>query len=115
MLGMTYDVAVWKGAVPLSDEEAGEEFVRRCERRGRREPACPELVTLFARMRTEFPHDPPLWEGALDGDLAAQADGDFIYICMPARVARDVIGFIAELAGPLGLVVYDPQCEAVLS
>jgi hypothetical protein len=118
---MTYDVAVWKQAGELTDEEAGEDYERRfeiAERRyedGIRDPACPELVELLRQMRIRFPQDPPLWEGPMDGDLTTEADGEFIYITMSYRGGPEVVEFIAGIARPLGLVVYDPQVEAVMS
>ncbi|MCM3924026.1 hypothetical protein ND748_20430 [Frankia sp. AiPs1] len=118
---MTYDVAVWRHAGSLTGEEAAAEYERRMDQSEQRweadalEPACSELVELIRRMRAEFPHEEPIWEGPADGDLASQADGEFIYITMSWHGGPDVVRFIAGIARSLGLVAYDPQDEAVIS
>ncbi len=106
---------------PLSDDEAAAEYERRLDQAEQRydadirDPACPELVELLRRMRAAFPQEPQIWEGPVDGDLTSEADGEFIYITMSWDGGPDVVRFIANIARPLGLVVYDPQAEAVLS
>lgn len=112
---MTYDVAVWKHAGPLSDEEATAEFERRVEiseanyESGTRQPPCAELEHLFTRMRDRFP-DPP-WED----DPGDAADGEFVYLTMSYQQGPDVVEYVANIAGSLGVVVYDPQAEALMS
>lgn len=112
---MTYDVAAWKHTGPLTDEEASVEFERRFEvaeanyEAGNRQSPCTELAELFARMRDRFP-DPP-WED----DPGDAADGDFVYLTMSYDQGPDVVEYIAQIAGSLGVVVYDPQAEALMS
>ncbi|EIV95058.1 hypothetical protein [Frankia sp. QA3] len=118
---MTYDVAVWRQDGSLTGDEASAEFERRMDQAEQRyeadvrDPACPELVELLRRMRAEFAQRPQIWEGPVDGDLTSEADGEFIYITMSWDGGSDVVKFIAGIARPLGLVVYDPQAEAIMS
>lgn len=114
---MTYDVAVWKHSGPLSDEEASAEYDRRIElseenyESDRRLPPCAELTELFVRMRARFADDEPPWED----DPGDAADGEFVYLTMTWSQGPSVVEYIAQLARSLGLVVYDPQVEAVVS
>jgi hypothetical protein len=118
---MTYDMAVWKQAGPISDEAATEEFQRRCEQadarfdEGLREPPCPELAELLVRLRAAFPGDLPPWDGPEDGDLRGEADGEFIYITMTYSEDPAVVDFLGRAAAVLGLIVYDPQLGSVVT
>lgn len=115
---MTYDVAVWKQVGSPSDEQAADEFERRFEGSeknygtGDRRPPCSELLELFSRMQARFPSEPyPPWE---DGVHDA-ADGDFVYFTMAWDQGPAVVEYIATFARSLGLIVYDPQLESVVS
>lgn len=114
---MTYDVAVWKHSGDLSDEEAAAEYDRRFELSevnydtDERQPPCPELVELFARMQAKFPGDPPPWEDGIDD----AADGDFAYFTMSYGEGPAVVEYVAQFARSIGLVVFDPQGECVVS
>lgn len=115
---MSYDVAVWKQSGALSDVDAAGEFERRFlvaeGRYGQWDPPCPELAELFTLMREQFTGEEDLpWEGGPDGDLSADADGEFVYLTLDHERAPTVVEFIAGLAPALGLAVYDPQAEAL--
>jgi hypothetical protein len=123
---MTYDVAVWVGAIPSSPQAADEEFERRMdqleEADGDLTPA-PELLAYVEAALALYPALDDAPEGAEGSDddcpwasapLADEIVGDTLYFPLTwtgAEYARDPL---AELAASMGLVCYDPQEETLL-
>jgi hypothetical protein len=121
---MSYDLAVWVGPRPASNAEASAEYERRMDAmesafEDTSEPpvVSPEIRGFVDAALARYPE--------LDDDsgpecpwasspLLGEAVGDLIYFPMTfsgAEYARDVL---AEIAGSLGLVCYDPQIEQLL-
>lgn len=121
---MSYDLAVWVGPTPASNAEASAEYERRMDAMEAAlatpsgpPPASPEIRGFVGAALSRYPeladdsgHECP-WASS---PLLGEAVGDLIYFPMTfsgAEYARDVI---AEIAGSLGLVCYDPQIEQLL-
>lgn len=111
--GVTYDIAVWKQTTVLSDSEASDEYERRCDESDERYPhlypAIPELVRLADLLEARFLEAP--WE-----DLRGSLDGDFLYLTIGgAEAGAEVEGYIVSVAADLGLLVYSPLSERLIS
>ena len=110
---MTYDIAVWKHRGSLSDKTASVEFDRRFDESEARypsyRPAAPELVRLADLLEARFPEAP--WE-----ELRDSLDGDFLYLTVGgAEAGAQVESYLAGVAASLGLLVYSPLSESVVS
>jgi hypothetical protein len=111
---MSYDVAVWEGEVPASDEEALEVFERLCERYDDAdEPASPRILDYIGALTERYPDLMDLPEEEVDespwaiGPLAGT--GPFFYFSLTFDGAEDALAFVAEAARSRGLVCFDPQ------
>src|SRR5687767_1440568 len=120
---MSYDVAVWAGPRPTSNDTALAEFLSRSawleeEELPPRVPASPPIAAFVAELLRTYPdlddvadHDDSPWAV---GRLANEAQGDFIYFAMTYPGARAALGFVAEAAHRHGLVCFDPQAQQLL-
>jgi hypothetical protein len=123
MSDMSYDLAVWVGEQPASATDADNEYARRMDAMEEAldhelvVPPAPELIAFVEAVLDRYPEldedsgpECP-WASA---PLRAEIVGDLIYFPMTfsgAEFARDVV---ADIAGSLELVCYDPQLEALL-
>ena len=117
---MSYDVAVWAGSRPASDESAGEEFELRSEvmdGSGDLEPPSPalsafidELLSLLPPLDDSDHPDSPWATGPEPGDIS----GDFAYLTMTYPGAERALETVAAVARRHGLVCFDPQEETLL-
>ncbi|WP_196810854.1 hypothetical protein [Arthrobacter sp. 35W] len=115
---MSYDLAVWEGKVPSTDDELAEAFERNmvfldCEPAPEPTPRIRAYVdALLARwpdLSFDGENDSP-WS---DWPLIGNAAGPVIYFGMVYDRAEEVSAFAAQLAKDLGLVCLDPQLEAL--
>lgn len=117
---MSYDLAVWEGTRPESDEAAGllyEQLMDRMEAGHADAEPSPRIRAYVDALLARWPditedagEDSP-WA---DGPLIANAFGDAIYFAIVWSRADEAGAFAAELAGRHGLVCYDPQSERLL-
>jgi len=115
---MSYDLAVWEGPRPSSDEEAAGEFARLMgEMEETHRPASPAIKELAAELVTRWPE---LGEAGdeecswlVGGSLIEDSSGAIIYFGMRSDRMDEAVPFIAEVASRRGLVCYDPQEEAL--
>lgn len=110
---MTYDTAVWRPG-PRDHRDPTVEFTRRCDASDARFPECrpavPELARLADLLEARFTAPEPPWEG-----LREDIDGDFLYLTMRYDEGPDVEAYAASVAPGLGLVVYSPISESIIS
>lgn len=117
---VSYDVAVWAGPRPTSDEAAAEEFELRSavlDGDGDLGPASPALAAFVDELLSILPPldeaehpDSPWATGPEPGDIS----GDFAYLTMTYPGARAALDTVAAVAGRHGLVCFDPQEETLL-
>lgn len=121
---MGYDVAVWDGDRPVSNEQAIQIYERRMDVDDARadkpgEPPTPRVDTFLAELLARWPDlDRPGGEGspwAMSG-VRESASGPFCHLCLIDSPFLDqVVEYIARLAHAHGLVCFDPQLEEVIS
>lgn len=119
---MSYDLAVWVGPRPASNDAALAEYERRMDAmeaalEGEDLPVDPAIREFVEAALERYPE---LDEGSGDespwssSPLLDDAVGDLLYFGMTfsgAAYARDVL---ADLASSLDLVCFDPQIEQLL-
>ena len=111
---MSYDVAVWSGPLPSSNDDAAEEFEQRVAVLEDDDPApaslelqafLDELLSVLPPLDDSEDPDSPWATGPEPGDIS----GEFAYLTMTypgAEAARDTV---ADVARRRGLVCFDPQ------
>ncbi len=114
---MSYDLAVWEGSRPATDEEAQRTFERLHETHlgGASEveptPAIARYVhALLERWPDLDEDDDSPWS---DGPLINNARGPIVYFGMVFSMADEASAFAAETAAEHGLVCFDPQLGAL--
>lgn len=116
---MSYDLAVWEGPPPESDEAAAavyEQLMRRLEAGDTDGPPTTAIATYVDALLARWPDitsdggDDSPWA---DGPLINNAFGNPIYFSMVWSAAEESSAFAAELAESHGLVCYDPQTEVL--
>ena len=121
---MSYDLAVWEGPPPGSDEEGAAEYERRMDEMERLLDAGDETPDptpgIRAFVSAALERYPELDEDSgpecpwASAPLLGEAMGELIYFPMTfsgAAYARDVV---AGIAHDHGLVCFDPQIERLL-
>lgn len=116
---MSYDLAVWEGTRPGSDEEAGETYQALCERYLEAEAAEPPTERIRAYALALLERYPDI--GGPDGEdspwasgpLINEAVGPMMYFPMVWSQCEEASAWAADLAAQHGLVCYDPQMECL--
>ena len=115
---MSYDLAVWEGERPGSDDEAAETFAELMDalEAGDVEPPSERIVAYVDALLERWP-DLTL-DGGEDspwatGPLLSEASGSTIYFPMSWSRAAEASAFAARVAAEHGLVCYDPQTESL--
>ncbi|WP_337060812.1 hypothetical protein [Kineococcus sp. G2] len=120
---MSYDVAVWEGPYPESDQAAGAEFTARvealdaAEQAGQPRPRPSAALRAFlSDVRAHLPAGARDVDGvwAVEGPLSEDAAGSFFHTAMTAHGAEVALTTIAGLAGAHGLVCFDPQAQTLV-
>ncbi|WP_340540911.1 hypothetical protein [Nocardioides sp. GXZ039] len=118
---MSFDLAVWEGPRPASDEEAAqvyEQLMERMETAIDDDPVPPSprirsyvdaLLARWPDLTDDGSEDSP-WA---DGPMIANAFGEAIYFSMVWSRAEEASEFAARTAAEHGLVCFDPQSEAL--
>ena len=122
---MSYDLALWVGERPTSDEAAADEYERRMsyleelDDEARLAPASPRVQAFLEELLREFP---PLGESEDDGDSPwavgpepGDVNGDLVYLNMTFAGAERAYDGVLEIARRHGLVCYDPQEERLVT
>jgi hypothetical protein len=117
---MTFDLAVWEGTRPQTDEAASLVYGQLMDRMEAgdcdTEPTprirayVDALLSRWPEITDESGADSP-WA---DAPLIGNAFGDAIYFAMVWSRADEAAEFAARLADQHGLVCYDPQSERLL-
>ena len=117
---MSVDLGVWYPHKRLTDDEAGELYVRLCESDTSGVTAHPAVEAFYAELTAKHPeidtvpdekagdHDYCPWSCALD-----RSPGHVIMACVWPK-ADYVHQFVQELARKHGLAVYDPQSNRII-
>ena len=113
---MSYDLAVWEGAQPEDDVEAGAVYDRLSDKYLEND-AFPPTDRILAYTRALAQRWAALPEGRHVAweSLVDEASGPMIYLTMPFRVSDPLSTEAARLAREHGLVCYDPQTEHLRS
>jgi hypothetical protein len=115
---MSYDLAVWEGERPASDEEAGATFAELMDalEAGELDPPTERIEGYVAALLARWPdittddgEDSP-WA---TGPLLAEAFGSAFYFPMTWSGAEEASAFAAQVAAAHGLVCFDPQTETL--
>ncbi|NPC95976.1 hypothetical protein [Nocardioides sp. zg-DK7169] len=115
---MSYDLIVWEGDAPVSDEAARAVFVRLMER-AEEDTAAEPTAAIRAYVHALLQRWPDITEDAgedspwADGPLVNNASGDAIHFSLVWSAAEEASAYAARVAGEHGLVCYDPQLEAL--
>jgi len=116
---MSYDLAVWEGARPESDELALAHYQRQMALadalyESRQPPAPPTaaIAELLQAVTARFPADEEdgVWSVP---PSAADVGGSFAYLTMTFPGAARAGDAVVEMALARGLVVFDPQTTAL--
>ncbi|MDX2649098.1 hypothetical protein PV341_37175 [Streptomyces sp. PA03-1a] len=114
---MSYDLAVWDGALPPDDHEAGSVYDELCERYLESDdvviPPAPRIVDYVEALLDRYPDDidgKMVWASA---PVINEASGPIVYLVMSYSEAEEVSEYAASLARKHGLVCYDPQGETL--
>lgn len=117
---MSYDVALWAGPRPASDELAELEYERRAdvlEEDDDLEPPSPVLVAFVEELLSVLPpldeSDDPASPWAT-GPEPGSVIGDFAYLTMTYPGARAALDTVVEIARRHDLVCFDPQDGVLL-
>ena len=114
---MSYNLAVWEGPPPSTDEEAVAEFERLQARymSGTTEQPSPAIRAFVAAITSEYPDivdlpddrvDDGVWS---DGPLLSDASGPLFYFGVVGSFVEDVVPFVTRIAAEHRLVGFDPQ------
>ena len=116
---MSCDYGVWFPHRKLSDDEAGELYVRLCEGDVAGVVPHPAVGAFYDELTATHPEIDTVTDEQLDDkDLCPwscaldRSDGHVIMSCVWSK-ADDVGQLVASLADRHGLVFYDPQSERV--
>jgi hypothetical protein len=112
---VSYDIAVWAGALPQSDADAAAQFAERIDVPPPADLQVNESVQkLVSKLTVRWPEDSESspWSTS---PLIGEARGDFIYIPMTFSGAAQGVIAIANEAARLGLICFDPQDEVMLN
>ena len=108
---MSYDLVVWEGEPPSSDDDALTQFKALYERYGKHHEAPTPAIRAFMSNLTARCS---IWSGmwAVIPQLGA-ASGPFVYLCITPSRAEEVGASIIELSQAHELVCFDPQGGSV--
>lgn len=116
---MSFDLAVWEGPRPATDEEAAEVHERLMEQleSDESQPPTPAIASYVAALTARWPDlDAPGGEDSpwSVGPLISDASGGVItFGCVWSR-ADEVAEVASRIAAEHGLVCFDPQSEQLL-
>ena len=113
---MSYDLAVWEGDRPATDDDALRTFEQLYDELMESDQPIPptariqryvdDLVTRWPDITTEAGDDSP-WA---DGPLIGNASGPMIYFAMVTSSGPEVVDEVAHYPAAVGgLVCFDPQ------
>ncbi len=117
---MSYDLAVWVGDPPESDQAAAERYAALVPllEQPAPEPPHPALLAFADELLARYPdideeagEDSPWSEGPLKNDIV----GSFFYFPMRYGSVQEAVPLIVEHAAAHHLVCFDPQTERLLT
>jgi hypothetical protein len=117
---MSYDLAVWVGTRPTSDDDAAEVYERLMDQmEAEAGDAAPPSAAIRAYVDGLLARWPDITEESgegspwADGPLIENAFGDAIFFSLVWSQAEEASDFAARLAAQHRLVCYDPQLEVL--
>ena len=105
---MSFDLAVWKSARPLTPDEAQEIYEKLCEDEPPDSvPDCAEMKAFSAELMKRWPEDPSNPEACPFEDVGPASR--FLILNLAGSRAPEVAPQVIALARRHGLLCYDPQ------
>jgi hypothetical protein len=118
---VSYDIAVWEGTRPASDEAALETYNDLWARyEDTEEPPSARIVSYIEELTAKYPDLDDLSDDEVDDSpwadspLRGNVMGPFFYFALVPSKADETVPFIAETAQRHELVCFDPQQEKLL-
>ena len=121
--GLSYDIAVWEGEAPPSDEAAQATFVKHAESAEASfesegigpTPAIRRYVDALLERWPDIDSDAGDDSPWAFGPLISEAVGPSVFLHVVFDRAEEASEFAARLAAEHGLVCFDPQVSRVLT
>ncbi|MEV6595580.1 hypothetical protein AB0M36_01810 [Actinoplanes sp. NPDC051346] len=115
---MSYDLAVWEGDRPATDQEAGTVLQALATRYLEEEVDTPPTARIASFVDSVLARWVDLTEDDLDdvspfaaGPLRDEASGPIIYLALRPSMADEVSAEMAVMAEEHGLICFDPQSD----
>lgn len=114
---MSDDLAVWEGARPAGDAEAGRLFRETCDRYLDTDAEHAPTDGIARYVAALLERWPDLAEDEDDispwstGPLINEASGPLLYFPVRYSMAEEASTYAADVAASMGLVCYDPQAQ----
>ena len=112
---MSFDLAIWAGEKPSTDEAALETFqmlMETYEEEERQDTPDDRLVALTAEITRKYPDDD---SGAVWAFTPLKPNGPLLHLNLRWGTSDEVLDFIVAAATRHGLVCFDPQSGQVIS
>jgi hypothetical protein len=109
---MSFDLGVWHSDRPITDQEAGDLYVKLCEQTWIPIEQNAAVDAFYAELNSRYPEIDTLPENELDScPWSCAHDRSGLHVLMAITWSRcaDVSSVVVELAAKHGLVCYDPQ------
>lgn len=102
---MSYDLAIWPGPRPASDDAAADEYERQTERAEQSDaPPTPVISAYLDDLIAKFAdQEGNPWAGP------PETVGAFVIMSFVRDEAQEALRICAQVAGKHGLICFDPQ------
>ncbi len=117
---MSFDLGVWHSDAPLSDQEAGEIYVRLCEHWPFLGGESRFVAAFYDELTERWPEIDAVPDEEIDSvrhcpwSCALNRSGMAVVMSCVWPMAEEVAAFVANLAEKHGLVLFDPQTGTLL-
>jgi hypothetical protein len=116
---MSFDLAVWQSDEPLTNEQAGEVYLRLCEKWPYLEGNSSAVAAFYQDLTQHWPEIDTVPEEKIDDfdfcpwSCALNRSGRAVVMSCVGSKASQVKGFVEPLARKHGLLLFDPQANRV--
>ena len=115
---MSYDLAVWEGPAPKSNDEAGSTlddlYERYLESEDAAVPPNPRVQAYIASLRERYPDDTDESPWATPSGMD-EASGPIVYLLLSYSHADELSEYVSQLARAHGLVCFDIHDDSLRS